>query len=279
MHHHGRRYERLLWIGLALAAAACGGLDPVEQDAVDGPDDAFLVDGKADTAGISEGTPEAKAVLAVASTATLAQLKDTAEAGLYAKAAEGIVAARQQQGAFTSLAALDAVPYVGPVAFWKLVDYATRKGYLAATGKIFKEGQPVQVGADLYVLQAGLLVKQHSQVTGSKVATTILWQLSLKADHLAYDAARSKLIAFGPSNLYLVNTSGWVEQSFDEGYADLPSSSWAQTAASSVCASYEYLASSYSGSALVSFMVGNVVLGYSYQFWATYFENLIALYC
>lgn len=112
-----------LWV---IAAAGCADV----AEPVDARDATFLGLGKADGTTIEEGSTDACSVLAVANQATLAALDD--EAGLDGRAASGIVAARP----FTTLAALDAVAYVGPVAFDRLLAYAGTAGLAcgAATG-------------------------------------------------------------------------------------------------------------------------------------------------
>lgn len=111
---------------LALVIVGC-----VAGDAIDGESDRYIVDGKADTGGIQEGTAEAGAVLHVASTFSRADLVD--EVGLAAKAADNIIAYRNgddeaantsDDEKFDSLAELDAIPFVGPIAFGKLLAYA-----------------------------------------------------------------------------------------------------------------------------------------------------------
>lgn len=101
------------------------------EEPQDARDDDFLVDGKSDTGGIAEGTAEAAAVLFVANTSSRAVLGS--DVGLANKAADNIVAVRDgddgaagtaDDAAFSTLAQLDAVPFVGPVAFGKLLAYA-----------------------------------------------------------------------------------------------------------------------------------------------------------
>lgn len=108
-------------------AAACTGVEPDE----DGPNDAFLVDGKSDSAGIAEGSADAVAVLALANDSDYTTLHD--QIGLAKNAARNIIAYRLGDDAtantaddarFQTLKQLDAVPYVGPTAFKKLVDWA-----------------------------------------------------------------------------------------------------------------------------------------------------------
>lgn len=99
-------------------------------------DDSFT-SGKADTGGISEGSPEASGVLRVANERTAQQMIDH---GVGTNAARNIVAVRkgddEQVGTgddieFATLAELDAVAYVGPQAFARLLAYADELGYLA----------------------------------------------------------------------------------------------------------------------------------------------------
>jgi hypothetical protein len=108
-----------------LLAASC--TDELE----DGRDDVFIVDGKTDTGGITEGSPEAAAVLELANTTSRADLGG--EIGLAVKAADNIAAVRDgddgnagtsDDARFSTLAQLDAVPFVGPQAFGKLLQYA-----------------------------------------------------------------------------------------------------------------------------------------------------------
>ncbi len=217
-------------------------------------------------------------MLKAASLSSLAELLSPEGAGLHAKAADAIVAHRNKKGApFATLAELDLVPYVGPVAFWKLVDWADRSGQLAAAGMIYREGEPLHLGDVHYVLVGELLLKQRDTATGNEVSTAVLWQLHVEADRLAYDAAADRLIVLGPKKLYVVSPGGLIEKSFDEGYADVPQ--LGGTFAAGVCATYQNLGSTYRGKALGAFMIGNLFLGYSYQYWAVTFETLHKLYC
>ncbi len=119
---------------LFLAFAAC--VDPAVTE--DGIDDSFLVEGKTDTGGISDGTAEAVAVLRVANERTATELTNH---GVPPMASKNIIAVRVGDDAssaaddvrFTSLVQLDAVPYVGPQAFARLLAYANELGYLTPT--------------------------------------------------------------------------------------------------------------------------------------------------
>ncbi|HEY4057148.1 MAG TPA: choice-of-anchor Q domain-containing protein [Kofleriaceae bacterium] len=101
-------------VSLSLLACATDARDE------DGEND-DLPSGKADTGGISDGTPEACGVLHLANTASSADLRSH---GVAKTAANNIVAHRT----YATLSALDAVPYVGPVAFAKLLAYAESRG-------------------------------------------------------------------------------------------------------------------------------------------------------
>jgi hypothetical protein len=101
-----------------VACVADPGADPV-----DGIDDRFGLAGKADGA---LTLAEIAGVLAAANTSTHAQLD--VDAGLDRRAADGIVARRP----FADLAALDAVPYVGPVALDLLLAYAYDRDLIPA---------------------------------------------------------------------------------------------------------------------------------------------------
>ncbi len=93
-------------------------LTPQEGDA---RDDTFLAGGKSDSNAVEEGSPEACAVLRLVREASPEELG--AEIGLDRAAVDGIVAARGHQWIGT-LAALDAIPYVGTKAFGKLRAWA-----------------------------------------------------------------------------------------------------------------------------------------------------------
>lgn len=139
--------------GLALSGCMAGAGSSGEADAAD---DSFLgAGGKTDTGGVEEGSPEAIAVLSLVNEASLATLDDpasTGAVGLDTRAAHNIVAYRlgddgvegtDDDEAFDDLAELDAIPYVGPRAFGKLLEYALEHDYgtPSDTGGII-EGTP-----------------------------------------------------------------------------------------------------------------------------------------
>lgn len=120
-----------------LASGVLPGCTTLESDPVDGESDSFLADGKADGGGVVEGSREAIGVLEVANHLGLSALDD--EVGLDTRAAKNIVAFRagadtslgtSDDQTFDTLAALDAVPYVGPRTFERLLTFALAHGYV-----------------------------------------------------------------------------------------------------------------------------------------------------
>lgn len=129
---------RSLGLGSLVAATLvlmAPGCSSVKED---GRDDSFLGGGgKGDTGGIAEGTYEAQLVLGVANTASLEVLGESPPegVGLSQRTVDNIGNVRlgddglpgtADDGRFRSLAELDAVPFVGPIAFEKLLAYAER---------------------------------------------------------------------------------------------------------------------------------------------------------
>lgn len=129
----------LFGLGSLVVAALVGCGSSTNPDVAegedDGEDDVFLADGKADVAGISEGSAEACGVLSVANDATLheldvtAALTSTAAKNIYAyrTGADGVVGTKDD-GYFDSLKELDDVKYVGAAAFAKLASYTKKQG-------------------------------------------------------------------------------------------------------------------------------------------------------
>lgn len=116
----------LLFTALSMSAGCVAG-----DEESDGIDDSFLGEGKADAFGVREGSTDALAVLAMLRTASVEELDDGAE--LASHAAKAIVRHRQgpdrtdgteDDDRIESLTELDAIPYVGPIAFRLLLDYA-----------------------------------------------------------------------------------------------------------------------------------------------------------
>ena len=128
--------RRIAALPLAAALAwmplACAGDDPLDDE------DAGFPDGKAD-GGIDEGSPEALAVLALVNDRSVDARELDIDAALHATAAGNIIEHRDgPDGApgtadddpFGSLAELDAVPFVGPVALRALLAYAIEQGLI-----------------------------------------------------------------------------------------------------------------------------------------------------
>jgi hypothetical protein len=117
----------------------------------DAIDDDFVGGGKADGA-ISEGSPDALGVLAVVNTLDQSTLDE--DVGLDARAAAGIAKHRAaadgslgtaDDDRFDTLVELDQVPYVGKIAFGKLLAFARANGFVPmvqSTGKQVSTCEP-----------------------------------------------------------------------------------------------------------------------------------------
>lgn len=130
------RRSRLV-VACALVLSACAG---EADEASDGRDDGFG-GGKAD-GGIDPASDEARAVLALVNDPAIDLDILDDDAALDARAARGIIAHRDGADAttgtddddrFDDLAELDAVPFVGRIAFDRLLAYAIDHGYLLPT--------------------------------------------------------------------------------------------------------------------------------------------------
>ncbi len=136
-----------------------------DQEAGDEIDDSFISDGKEDAFGVSDGSAEAIGVLALVDEASQAELD--VDVGLSSRAAVAILRHRQGEDRvlgtndddrIESLAELDAISYVGPVAFEKLLSFATAHGYVPAplppasadpfSDRYCSSGDPLMTGAD-----------------------------------------------------------------------------------------------------------------------------------
>jgi hypothetical protein len=116
-----------------LVGLVTGGACTADPDGAEDPRDApFLIEGKADTGSVTEESPEAAAILELANTATFEVLATPSEVGLSERAADNIIAYRigddglagtADDNPFDTLAELDLVPFIGPVAFDHLVAY------------------------------------------------------------------------------------------------------------------------------------------------------------
>ncbi|MGE0551236.1 MAG: hypothetical protein AB7R00_29530 [Kofleriaceae bacterium] len=120
---------------LLALASACATND--QGDTEDARDDDFLQDGKSDVGGVAEGSPVALAVLAVVNDSTREVFLEhvmiselATDSLLAARAGQDAVAGTDDDVRFATLAELDAVPYMGPGVFAKLVAYADPDGLL-----------------------------------------------------------------------------------------------------------------------------------------------------
>jgi len=141
------KMRRLGWGLLGIMVLAGCGLES-EEEGLDGPDESFLVDGKADTAGVVEGGYDARMILQIANRGSSREL--TGRVRLPARVAENIVEYRKgddgrlgtaDDGWLDDLAELDAIPFVGPNAFRTL--RAAARSDIAAAMKI---GTPCAAG-------------------------------------------------------------------------------------------------------------------------------------
>lgn len=115
---------------LVVTTTAC--LQDANTDAEDRADDSFTTDGKADGT-IAEGSATAVAVLAIVNTKSEDQL--VSQVGLATRVAHNIASHGVHGAQFTTLAELDAIPYVGKTVFARLVAYAKASGGLVTLEK------------------------------------------------------------------------------------------------------------------------------------------------
>ena len=172
---------------LLLAITAC-----TTADEEDGIDDA--AGGKADGYGLTGG--EARGVLRVANEVARDELVDRAT--LASRAADGIVTHRESDR-FDSLEELDAVPWVGPIAFEKLVAYARELGWVT-------EDETLLVGDEsghIAVLHLGATVTRADvSVSGSGLPTSV--RSHADQFHIVYDTGR--LVTIDPDAGRVVQT-------------------------------------------------------------------------
>lgn len=121
---------------LALGTVACAGDDPLDEEFSD------FSSGKADSL-FPDGSPEAQAILALVNDTSVDLEELDIDARLHRTAARNIIAHRDgsdelpgtgDDDAYDDLDELDAVPFVGPTALARLLEYAEAKGLLDAGG-------------------------------------------------------------------------------------------------------------------------------------------------
>ena len=193
----------------SLVLVACAATPP----ASDGRDDSFLAGGKTDS-GISEGSPEAVGVLAVVNSLSEDQLRDDVD--LSDGAASNIAA---HTAKFQTLAELDAVPYVGAVAFRKLLEYARANGYVhgssIGTGKLLDCNTPVGPDQQVTVIGDGTsLTLRELTTSGAQVERPLsLHEWASGSLHLRDD--------FGSTTTMTKGSDGWVVRSTGGGFNEI----------------------------------------------------------
>ncbi|MFK7991421.1 MAG: hypothetical protein AB8I08_35720 [Sandaracinaceae bacterium] len=114
-----------LSLSLVVLFAAGGCAEPTG----DGENDDFVSPaGAADAFGVEEGSCDAQGALQVANSAGEMTLMD--DVGLRSIAIRHLIEARAD-GPLETLTELDAVPWIGPVSFSLLLEYAEREGFVA----------------------------------------------------------------------------------------------------------------------------------------------------
>lgn len=127
------RLRSMTLLSLALALAACGEVDGLDNSYVNDNDPSiFSAEAKADGLTLDEGGQDAAGVLRVANELSRSDLDDVVK--LDARAAANIVAERDASGAFTTLRQLDAVKYVGMRAISRMRAYAMDAGWIGGVG-------------------------------------------------------------------------------------------------------------------------------------------------
>ncbi len=235
LHIRAGTMHRLATLGLLSALAFAGCATDGQPEDADALDDPFTTDGKLD--GVSATPAEAAAILHVVNTETRARL--VSEVRLAANAADAIVAVRTgDDGAagtaddhpFGSLAELDAVPYVGPVAFGKLMAYVHEADLVGDVP--FREWHSSTVAngsdADLTVSPDGKPVAVF--YTGTK------YQLRLPSGSVVDLPEREYLVDSSGSPQVAIDDAGVVHilfaQSFDEtGHLTYRNGTWTERAA------------------------------------------------
>jgi hypothetical protein len=195
---------------LALAPLASCARDTGEDDAID---DSFPDPGKGDGAGFAEGSVQALAVLRVVNEADVSVLRGSVH--LTTLASTGIVAHRAgadgvldtiDDDKFDTLAELDAIPYVGPVSFQKLLAYATAQGYLSPGWNVFVQ--------DLYQTAPGGYVQFDVglDAPGYSVGSPTYSTFSITADALPDGATFS-----GPRTMWWGQHFAWLTRADQAG--------------------------------------------------------------
>jgi len=195
---------------LFVALIGCVDAGPPE-DAID---DTFLSDGKADVAGIADGSPEAAGVLAVANDTSEAKLKSAV--GLSASAAHNIAA----HGQIDSLAELDDIPYVGPTVFRKLLAYAEAQGLVGA-GEAVGHGILLDCNTSLGPDQQVTVIGDGTKLTLREL-TSSGSQVDRSLTKTEWASHKLKLRQeFGENNTLSKESGSWVMRALSDGFNEI----------------------------------------------------------
>jgi alpha-tubulin suppressor-like RCC1 family protein len=152
-------------------------IPPGDEGEDDERDEPFLSGDHDAIHGIAEGSPEAAGVLDVANTLDPLALRERVPAGVFLKqrAIDAImlirlgpdgVAGTGDEGFITTLAELDAVPFVGPVSFNKMLVFATEHDFIAAPSARTSE---LALGSQFSCRRTGAVVECWGQNTDGQL--------------------------------------------------------------------------------------------------------------
>ena len=194
-------------IQLLLCLSLIGCVDGADDG--DARDDSFITDGKADVNGIEEGSPTAVAVLSLVNHSTETQLRN--DVGLSSKAAKNIAA----HGDVQTLAELDDIPYVGSIAFHKLVAYAGG-GTQVGTGTLLDCNTSLGPDQQVTVIGDGTkLTLRELTTSGSQVSRT------LSTADWASHKLRLRNDGFGSTATLTKEAGDWMMRSTGGGFNEI----------------------------------------------------------
>jgi len=213
-----KRLPGLLAIAMCSFAGCTsdGGVD------VDGRDDSFTAEGKLD--GFQCTAAEAAAIVKVANPATPRALTNDVQLGpaagdniLAFRAGDDEQAGTSDDGEFGSLAELDAVPFIGPTAFGKLLDYVRAADLVdepTAAGEWFSETVANGYNYDMTVAPNGSPVVVYADNTAGYVrmpgGNTITLPTGVRAAQVAVDGTGTVHVFYKPTyNVNSWNHASW----------------------------------------------------------------------
>lgn len=187
-------------LGVMLLASACASSPGADGE----EDDDAVAGGKGDAARVAEGSAQAAGILRVANELAREALGD--EVGLDARAADGIVAARP----FATLAALDAVPHVGPVTFDKLLAAAEARGWVGPPPCVVASGGSFALDVPVVRLTGQLTVGRRVPPRGEGGAISLQ---TAAGDRVSLGDADGGVYAVTvlPGTYEIVYEHGWGE--------------------------------------------------------------------